>query len=193
MENVPRARTSSAFAAAGDLLKSAGYTLYENVLDASRYGVPQLRKRFFCFGWLGKDRYTLPFDQYLRDVEASKPMTMKQYLGSEIAIENYYRHPRNYNRRAVFSVEEPSPTIRGVNRPVPPNYVRHRLDTADPREVRPLTSTERSRVQTFPASWSWNDRDGAKRTKGDVELMIGNAVPVRLATAIGKGVLGVAR
>lgn len=29
-------------------------------------------------------------------------MTVKQYFKDDIKIEHYYRHPRNYTRRAVF-------------------------------------------------------------------------------------------
>jgi len=59
---------------------------------------------------------------YLLQNTTSKKMTVKEYLGNEIDIEYYYRHARNYSRRAIFTVHEPSPTVRGVNRPIPPNY-----------------------------------------------------------------------
>ena len=42
----------------------------------------------------------------------SKPMTIRDYMGDELDIEYYYRHPRNYNRRGIFSIDEPSPTVR---------------------------------------------------------------------------------
>ncbi len=65
--------------------------------------------------------------------------------------------------------------MRGVNRPVPPNYPGHCGDTTSKEEVRPLTTLERARIQTFPRSFKWSG------TKTDVEQMIGNAVPVKLA------------
>ena len=37
-------------------------------------------------------------------------------------------HPRSYARRAIFSVDEPSATIRGVNRPIPIGYKFHNAD-----------------------------------------------------------------
>ena len=77
----------------------------------------------------------------------------------------------------MFTVYEPSPTIRGVNRPVPPNYKGNHLDSAPPSSVRPLTTWERSRIQTFPSYWDWN----AGNRNADAELQIGNAVPVNLA------------
>ena len=41
-------------------------------------------------------------------------MTVRNYLGDSLGIEYYYRHPRNYNRRAIFSIDEPAPTVRGL-------------------------------------------------------------------------------
>jgi len=124
---------------------------------------------------------------YLLQNTTSKKMTVKEYLGNEIDIEYYYRHARNYSRRAIFTVHEPSPTVRGVNRPIPPNYKKNHLDSASPAFVRPLTSFERSRIQTFPATWNWghNVRD----RNSNVELLIGHAVPVKLSTILGEGML----
>ena len=188
MENVPQARNSAAYGQMKTILAQRGYDFKECVLDASQYGVPQLRKRFFSFGWKG-DHYGDRFASYICMIRAQERLTVKQYLGAEIDIEYYYRHPRNYSRRSVFTVHEPSPTIRGVNRPVPPRYRRNHLDSADPRDVRPLTSWERSRIQTFPAQWDW----GANKPdrNADVELLIGNALPVRLAEFIGTGLINV--
>ena len=55
MENVDRAQKSKAFEKAENIFKNAGYGLTKIVLDASKCGVPQKRKRFFCIGALGKD------------------------------------------------------------------------------------------------------------------------------------------
>lgn len=190
MENVPQARLSVTYSQAKRILRSAGYQIWERVLDASFCGVPQRRKRFFMVAWLGHKPLGRRLDSWIEDNSADAELTVKEYLKSEIEIKYYYRHPRNYSRRAIFTVHEPSPTIRGVNRPVPPNYKRNHLDSADPRAVRPLTSLERSRVQTFPASWDWS---GGDLPQADVELLIGNAVPVELANFMGRGLLHAAR
>jgi len=185
MENVPQARLSKAYKAMRQTLESSGYQFRECVLNASRCGVPQSRRRFFVFGWRVGDHTTgVKFDEWIHESQSPEPMTVKDYLGKEIDVEFYYRHPRNYSRRSVFSVHEPSPTIRGVNRPVPPNYQGNHLDSAPPCTVRPLTSEERSRIQTFPKRWDWGGRD----RNADVELQIGNAVPVQLGTFVGKGI-----
>lgn len=109
-------------------------------------------------------------------------MTIRDYLGNELGLEVYYRHPRNYNRRGVFTIDEPSPTIRGVNRPVPKGY---KLNSCDPENVdlnkiRPLTTIERSYIQTFPREFKFFG------TKTNLEQMIGNAVPVNLGTFVAK-------
>lgn len=174
MENVDRAEKSKAFESARSIFKDAGYGLTQMVLDASKCGVPQKRKRFFCIGALGKE------DDFMRNLLESgigkKSTTMRDYFGDTLDFEFYYRHPRNYNRRAVFSIDEPAPTMRGVNRPVPKGYPGHPNDACPiSNDVRALTTLERSLIQTFPATFKWCGN------KTDMEQMIGNAVPVKLA------------
>ena len=187
MENVPQVRLSASYKAMRKKLVGAGYRITESVLDASLCGVPQSRKRFFSFGSLDEGR-THMFVDSIEDRSADEKMTVKDYLGDTIDIEFYYRHPRNYSRRSVFTVDEPSPTIRGVNRPVPPGYKGNHLDSAPPSSVRPLTTFERSRIQTFPEQWDWNSND----RNADAELQIGNAVPVNLASFVATGILDAA-
>lgn len=174
MENVDRAKKSHAFEKAKIIFKNAGYGLTQMVLDASKCGVPQKRKRFFCIGALGKD------DDFMRNILVSgiqtKETTLRDYFGDTLDFEFYYRHPRNYNRRAVFSIDEPAPTMRGVNRPVPKGYHGHPNDACPISDnIRALTTLERSLIQTFPATFKWCGN------KTEMEQMIGNAVPVKLA------------
>ncbi|MDE0471925.1 MAG: DNA cytosine methyltransferase [Ekhidna sp.] len=173
MENVERIRKSRILREAIKILKSAGYGISMEVLDASYCGVPQARKRFFMVGRLGEtDDFLLP---YFSKNLSKEQMTIHDYLGKSLGIEHYYRHPRSYKRRSVFSIHEPSPTIRGVNRPIPAGYPKHLGDTADVSEnVRPLTTVERSYIQTFPKDFIF------KGSKTNLEQIIGNAVPVKL-------------
>lgn len=156
------------------LLSDAGYGLTTMVLDASHCGVPQRRKRFFLVGKLGaEDGF---FNDELRNGQSENAMTIRDYFGESLDTEFYYMHPRSYNRRAVFSIDEPASTIRGINRPIPQNYKRHRADKAEIGEaVRALTTRERASIQTFPKDFVF---DGPKT---HVELAIGNAVPPALA------------
>lgn len=174
MENVYNIERMDVLPEALDIFKSADYGLTKRVLNASLCGVPQARRRFILIGHLGDQ------DDFMGDILdshlAKKPMTVRDYLGDSLHTQFYYMHPRNFNRRGVFSIDEPAVTVRGTNRPIPPSYKRHHADKADISEgVRPLTSKERSYLQTFPKSFEFV---GAKT---HVEQAIGNAVPVKLA------------
>jgi DNA (cytosine-5)-methyltransferase 1 len=174
MENVDRILDSRTYSKARDVYKNAGYGITELILDASLCGVPQKRKRFFCVGVLGEKDDFLK-SSLLTDL-SSEPTTLRDYFGLTLDFEHYYRHPRNYSRRAIFSIDEPAPTIRGVNRPVPKGYPGHSNDTAPiTSSIRSLTTLERALIQTFPADFKWVGN------KTDMEQMIGNAVPVKLA------------
>lgn len=179
MENVDRAQKSHAYGIARKIFKEAGYGLTEIVLDASFCGVPQKRKRFFCMGIKGKDD-GFALDLISQNLSA-KEMTLRDYFGNSLGFEYYYRHPRNYDRRGIFSIDEPSPTIRGVNRPVPKGYPGHPNDAcALNEEIRALTLLERALIQTFPVDFKWEG------SKTEIEQMIGNAVPVKLAEFVAK-------
>lgn len=174
MENVDRAQKSNAYAKARDIFKSARYGLTEIVLDASRCGIPQKRKRFFCIGAMNQpDGFLL---SRLTEKISDHETTLRDYFGDGLDFEYYYRHPRNYSRRAIFSIDEPAPTMRGVNRPVPKGYPGNHNDACPLNDsIRALTTIERSLIQTFPPEYKWIGN------KTDMEQMIGNAVPVKLA------------
>lgn len=180
MENVDRAQKSKTYQEARSILLEAGYGLTERVLDASLCGVPQKRKRFFCIGHKYSNNGFL--NNTIDELLGTTPMTVRDYFKEELKTEYYYRHPRNYNRRGVFSIDEPSPTVRGVNRPIPSGYKQHKADKAAPNEVRPLTTAERAQIQTFPKSFVL---EGAKT---HLEQMVGNAVPVKLAEFLARAI-----
>lgn len=173
MENVQRIAKSRILKTVLAIFKQQKYGLTSAILNASYCGVPQARKRYFLIGEFGgKDNF---LDFYLTKNKTQKPMTIFAYLGDSLGIEYFYRHPRSYKRRAIFSIHEPSPTIRGVNRPVPKTYKKHPGDVGEVNDnLRPLTTIERSYIQTFPNDFKF------KGNKSDLEQMIGNAVPVKL-------------
>lgn len=174
MENVSRITKTQKLLDAKQIFKQCGYGLSQHILDASYCGVPQKRKRFFLIGRLNeKDDF---LESYFEKEIATKPMTVRDYLGDSLGVEFYYRHPRSYVRRGIFSIDEPSPTIRGVNRPMPDGYQIHANDPVMSKEgIRPLTTIERSYIQTFPKDFMFFGN------KTEMEQMIGNAVPVNLA------------
>lgn len=182
MENVPRARFSDAYARARALYKENHYGLTEVVLDASRCGAPQKRSRFFCVGARNApDDFMLGefFEAY-----SDEETTVRNYFAAQnrhLDFDYYYRHPTTYSRRAVFSVDDPSPTVRGVNRPKPATYKRHEQDSVGEESlnsIRALTLRERATIQTFPNDYVF---EGLEISNGDLEQMVGNAVPVLLA------------
>lgn len=182
MENVDRIEKSNILKIALNIFQETGYGLTAKIINASYCGVPQFRKRYFLIGELsGKDQ-ALNF--YLEKNLSPQPMTIFDYLGNRLGIEFYYRHPRSYQRRGIFSIYEPSPTIRGVNRPLPKTYQKHPGDACDLHEnLRPLTTLERSYIQTFPKTFKWEG------TQSDLEQMIGNAVPVNLSKYVATAIL----
>jgi DNA (cytosine-5)-methyltransferase 1 len=179
MENVERILKSQTIINVRSLFKTCGYGLTEIVLNASRCGVPQKRKRFFCIGSILEDDdfLLLKILSNLRE----KDTTLRDYFNDSLDFKYYYRHPRNYNRRAIYSIDEPAATIRGVNRPVPLGYPGHPNDACKlDSSIRALTTTERALIQTFPNEYKWAG------TKTNIEQMIGNAVPVKLAEFVAK-------
>ena len=177
MENVERILKTQKLQDAMRIFRDSGYGLTYTVLNAALCGVPQRRKRFVMIGKLGEQ------DDFIKDTIlenlSDKELSVAEYFGDKLPIKYYYRHPRSYVRRGIFSTSEPSATIRGVNRPMPKGYKLHPGDPVDSLDgIRPLTLRERSMIQTFPEDFSFEG------TKTNIEQMIGNAVPVNLGTFV---------
>ncbi len=160
------------------LFQAAGYSLTSEIIDASLVGVPQARRRFILVGALSSSIPNL--SDYYNKNRSEKRMTVADYFGDQLRTDFYYAHPRSYKRRAVFSVHEPSSTIRGVNRPMPTTYSFHPADKSTNRSaIRALTTTERAQIQTFPKSFQFVE------SKSQSEQLVGNAVPIKLAEFVG--------
>ena len=190
MENVPRARESVAFSRARELYQQHNYGLTEVVLDASYFGVPQSRKRFFCVGALGQaDNFLL---DSLFSACSDQVVTVRDYFeqnGIPLDVDAYYRHPTTYSRRAIFSVDEIAPTIRGVNRPRPSTYRHHPNDAVEANavaNVNRLDLATRASIQTFPVNFVFG---GLGIAQCELEQMVGNAVPVQLAERVAMSLL----
>jgi DNA (cytosine-5)-methyltransferase 1 len=182
MENVEQIKKSTIIEHVVRQFIEAGYGLTAVILDAAFCGVPQSRTRFFLIGHL-HDEHNQLRDVFKKNL-TQKKMTIREYLGDTLGLDVYYRHPRNYNRRGIFTIDEPSPTIRGVNRPIPKGY---KLNSCDPENiilenVRPLTTIERSYLQTFPRDFKFSGN------KTNLEQIIGNSVPVNLAAFVASAI-----
>lgn len=178
MENVPNIQKSEKLTQVLDMFHKAGYGISRMVIDASKCGVPQKRRRYIVVGGLGEQEGFL--DELLLAGQTKKSMTMRNYFGDTLGFQYYFRVPRSYSRRGIFSIDEPSMTIRGVDRPIPPGYHGHPNDPSPlTPDIRILTPEERSWVQTFPRTFQWGER-----SKTNINQAIGNAVPVKLAEYI---------
>lgn len=174
MENVYNIQKSPIFQQAIKIFTESGYGLNIRILDASLMGVPQQRKRCFVIG--KKDANNNFLDEIIDAKLSANHTTVRQYLGDSLGTDYYYMHPRSYNRRAIFSIDEPSSTIRGVNRPMPATYKFHPADKCtDYSKIRALSSEERSFLQTFPKGYIF------RGSNAQIEQQIGNAVPVKMA------------
>ena len=152
------------------------------ILNAYNCNVPQDRKRYFLFGQLKGQNNSLNF--FVKKRLSSVAMTVRKYFKDILDYKYYYRHPRNYNRRGIFSIDEPSPTIRGVNRPIPSGY---KIRPNDPnikslKKIKVMNTKERSLIQTFPKKFNFLGK------KTFDEQLIGNAVPVNMAKLIGESI-----
>ncbi|QLE54087.1 DNA cytosine methyltransferase [Nostoc sp. TCL26-01] len=182
MENVDRIAKSQVLQPVLEIFRQNEYGLTCSILNASYCGVPQARKRYFMIGQLHGEDDVL--NHYLIKHQSKKAMSIFDYLGNDLGVEYFYRHPRSYKRRGIFSIYEPSPTVRGVNRPIPKTYKKHEGDACDVNEnLRPLSTIERSYIQTFPKTFKFNGN------KSNLEQMIGNAVPVKLAEYVARCIL----
>ncbi len=177
MENVAIIAKSETIKTVNRIFKDAGYGLTQLTLDASKCGVPQKRKRHITFGVLyGNDDAAK--DIFINN-QSNRSMTMRDYFGDSLGFEYYFRVPTSYARRGIYSIDEPSMTIRGVDRPIPKGYKGHPSDPVPVTpDIRSLTYLERSWIQTFPKNFIWEGN------KTDLNQIIGNAVPVKMGEYI---------
>lgn len=173
LENVPGIRNSATWKKTKELLINSGYGITETVLNAAFFNVPQNRKRFFAIGKLGENHDFLK--ARLETKISSYPMTIREYTGGKFEVEYYYRHPRNWGRKGIFSIDEPAPTVRSTIRQVPPGYKPHPDDAGPIEKARALNFRELAIVQTFPSDYNFFGTSTA------INTMIANAVPVQLA------------
>lgn len=195
-----------------------GYKTVFGLLDAVNYGVPQFRERFVLIGSRDNEDIFLPFPtnfqmhqdaQYrwrtlgesIRDLEkdcgecAAFSKERLAYLRLVPEGGNWRDLPETVRKEAMggayasnggkvgfyrrLSYSQPSPTL--VTSPVQKATM-----MCHPTEDRPLSIREYARIQQFPETWRFMGTSAAKYRQ------IGNAVPVGLATALGKAVLSVA-
>jgi len=190
------------------VLGKLGYNVKYQVLNSVRYDVPQKRERTIIIGIRndlpnpesyefpkGSDRI-VTLREAFKNVPHSKGSTYSEArykildqvpegknwrsldieVAKEYMMKTYYQQGGRVGVAKRLSRDEPAPTIMCS----PIGKVTERCH---PTETRPLTIRESARIQTFPDRWEFT---------GSVEnqyKQIGNAVPVRMARAIGQSIV----
>lgn len=186
VENVDDVRRWTLYPIWKMALEALGYHLTENVLTASRWGVPQRRKRLFvvgsltgpitledprvpepafgpCIDWsLGRWR---PVESLQDGPRRRIARARERGLGARFVVQNVTGH------RGI-PLSEPIRTITGADQ----------WAVVDGDRYRTLTERENLRAMSFPESY----RLPEQRRRGDVILGLGNAVPPLLAKGIGQ-------
>ena len=185
MENVPRIAQSDIFADIKKSFRDAGYGLNERVMRAEYNGVPQKRRRMFLIGRQGAQDGFL--NEILERNETAEPATPRNVWGEDVmGYEVYFIYPVMRTHKAVFTIDEPTITITGHStRPIPSSYAGNKNNAVDARTPGLHVTQVRdcALFQTFPLDFKIY---GGKQ---DATQQMGNAVPVKLAEAIGKAVM----
>lgn len=194
--------------------KKTGYSLHVWELDASEFGVPQKRKRVFIVGMRGAGILDRPEGKY-----KNRPVSIKSVIGhlnghyenpgvdyleydqlrykifSKNLIkqgQNWTTLPRSLQKKVMgkgfyatggkvgfcrrLSWNKPSPTITT-------NPMGRATNLCHPEKPRPLNYKECALIQGFPHNWEFVGSVSQKYKQ------IGNAVPIKLATVIGKTII----
>jgi len=187
-----------------------GYTVYWNVLNAWDYDVAQKRERIviigICNDLIKKEKYSFKFPKaqsykpVLKDILKDVPESLGQdysdskklvmnlvppggswvHLPKEIAKDymgaSWYSSGGRRGMARRLSWDEPSLTLTT-------SPSQKQTERCHPEETRPFTTREYARIQSFPDDWIFSGGMSA------IYRQIGNAVPVNLATYIGKAVV----
>lgn len=194
------------------LFGEAGYDVQYKLLNANDYRVPQLRERVFYVGFR-KDlnihdfTYPAPLDEKrltMRDAiwdlkDSAVPAAPKNKHRSDLQVLNHEYFTGNYStifmsRNRVKSWNEPAFTVQASGRqcqlhPQAPKMVKFgpndmRFVEGKEHLYRRLTVRECARIQGFPDDFEFFYTDVNMGYK-----MIGNAVPVNFAYAVGRQVM----
>ena len=202
-----------------DKMKSIGYNVNRDLLNAVDYGVPQRRKRIILVGERGDIdvKYTFPkpkgnkktvreaigflpeppedgkphpgFPLHKRDklsernllrIKALKEGQGRDYLPVELLADCHKVGSNKIGHRSVYgrmAWDEAAPTITARFDSFTRGLFGH------PEQQRSISLCEGALLQTFPLDFVF------KGTKIEVARQIGNAVPPKLAKAIGESII----
>jgi len=186
-----------------EVLSSFGYDVRYKILNALNFGVAQKRKRVFFIGTKKGTKFQYPkprsrivtLGEALKDVPESigekyseKKAKMLRHVpagGSwvdmPVAVQKKYMGKSFYStggRRGMgrrIAWDEPCLTLTC-------SPGQKMTERCHPEEVRPFSVREYARIQSFPDSWKFVGSLSSQYRQ------VGNAVPVKLATAVAKQV-----
>lgn len=211
-ENVPGMISKTHMPEFENILRSfreIGYETSFKLLNAKDYGVPQDRKRVIIVGYREDLNKKFQFPKPLRkkvtlkdaigDLPEAMPATEKNKTnGNQLEVPNHEYmvggfSSRYMSRNRVRCWEEPSFTIQAGGRHAPCHPQATKMikveedkrifDPNSPAPYRRLSVRECARIQTFPDDFIFYYTNLAQGYQ-----MIGNAVPVKLAEAVAKGI-----
>ena len=217
-ENDPQQKLGTVLEVVLSEFKKLGYKTVYGLLDAVNYGVPQFRERFILIGSRDSENIFLPIPTHfqlhqeksyrwrtledtIKDLEDNCGPCLSfgeertNYLRLVPEGGNWRDLPKDVVEQAMggafnsgggkvgfyrrLSYKEPSPTLTT-------SPIQKATMLCHPVKDRPLSIKEYARIQEFPENWVIT----GKLT--EQYRQIGNAVPVRLATAIGKAIIATA-
>ncbi|MDP3713730.1 MAG: DNA cytosine methyltransferase [Mycobacteriales bacterium] len=221
LENVPGLGRDARSRRLVTVLASLGYVSRQYRVNAQDFGVPQRRKRLIIVagrgvktelptelsgvGLEGEAPATVrtAFDQLAQEIQEGDPLDRGRQLSGTV-LDRVRAVPVNGSR---FDLPEHLrlPCHNKLDegwRSATGSYGRLRLDDAaptmttrcttpacgsfiHPTEPRGITLREAATLQTFPSTYQFSG------TYGEIERQIGNAVPVKMAAALGSAVLAV--
>lgn len=187
-------------------LEKLGFGVSLSVLDASRYGVPQVRHRAFFIGLASGLKFVFPEPTHGEGTRRKAKTVGQALKGLEDLDESVPNHiPLKHSERVIARYklipeggrlpppEELPPEIRRKNfgntykrlhrdRPSLTLVPGNNAFPIHPVSHRSLTPREAARLQGFPDSFIFS---GDRRNQC---ILVGNAVPPKLAEVIGKSI-----
>lgn len=199
-----------------DVIKELGYTLVEpRFLKAIFYMVPQKRERLFLVGIRNDlaDKLTFAWPSpYKRILTLRDALKAGVLYPTDVPDSPGQRYPQR--KAQILSMVPPGGYWRDLPVDVQKEYMKGSFDLpggktgmarrlswdepsltltcapaqkqterCHPEETRPLTVREYARIQTFPDEWKFEGK------MESIYKQIGNAVPVNLASAVGRALV----
>ena len=164
-----------------------GYTIHWKILNASHYGVPQLRERVIIVGFRNdiykKANSEFRFPKHTHGTDNTPCVPLKRVLiPDDVVGEKYY-----FSKRAVEGVKRAKPNMKravaqDVNGPcltITSHLAKVSLNSRDPvllvdpskERYRRFSPLEAARIQSFPDNFEFVG------SQGDAYRQIGNAIP----------------